>query len=59
MASRKRDVEGGGCMDMMTLLLFVAALVAFLFVMRKARCLGWVIGLASLIGFLWLLGVLR
>lgn len=46
-------------MDMMTLLLFVAALVAFLFVMRKARCLGWVIGLASLIGFLWLVGVLR
>lgn len=59
MACRKRDAEGGGWMETMTLLLFVAALVAFLFVMRKARCLGWVIGLLCLVGFLWLVGVLR
>jgi hypothetical protein len=46
-------------MEWMVLLLFVVAVAAFLFVIRKARCLGWVIGLLSLMGFLWLVGVLR
>jgi hypothetical protein len=40
--------------QLLTLLLFVGALVAFLFLLRKARCLGWVIGLVCLLGFLWL-----
>jgi hypothetical protein len=46
-------------MQLVAFLLFVAALVAFLFVMRKARCLGWVMGLVCLVGFLWLVSVLR
>ena len=59
MASCKRCAEGGGGMG--TVLLFVAAVVAFLLVVRlagKARCLGWVIGLACLIGFLYVVSVL-
>lgn len=46
-------------MGIMALVLFVAALAAFLFVMRKARCLGWIIGLVCLVGFLWLVSVQR
>ncbi len=46
-------------MEWMALLLFVVAGAAFLLVRRKARCLGWVIGLLCLIGFLWLVGVRR
>jgi hypothetical protein len=46
-------------MKWMVLFLLITVLVAFLLVRLKTRCLGWVIGLLCLIGFLWLLGVLR
>ncbi len=59
MASGKSVWKGVVGMQLLALLLLVAALVAFLFIVRKARCLGWVIGLLCLGGFLWLLSVLR
>ena len=46
-------------MSLVMLLLFVGALVGFLILMRRARCLGWIVGLVCLIGFLALLGILR
>ena len=46
-------------MSLLTLLLFVGALLGFFVLMRRARCLGWLVGLACLIGFLYLVGVVR
>lgn len=47
-------------MGVMVMLLFVGALVGFVLVLRRwARCLGWVVGMVCLIGFLYLVGVLR
>ncbi len=43
----------------LALLLFVGALVGFLLLLPRARCLGWIVGLVCLLGFLVLIGFLR
>ena len=54
--------EGGDRMQLLMVGCFVAAVLLFAALARlasKMRCLGWVIGLACLIGFLYVVGRLR